>query len=133
MNLGELAKEFAQKYPLLYDGVVILLAVGVSAIADLVVKKIILRGFKQILSRLAEADNTGRELVLKIASRLANVVPAVILYYVPSLFPNVNGSIKLFVQRLSVILMTVFLTKSLMLILDLVNHFYQKRETAQEV
>ena len=130
MDFLEKAKEFAQTYPLLYDCAVILLAFAGSAVADLLVKKIILRGFKQVLSRLADADNAGRELVLKIASRLANVVPAVILYYVPALFPNVNGSIKIFVQRLSIVLMIVFLTKSLMRLLDLVNHFYQKRESA---
>ena len=131
MNLGELAKEFAQKYPLLYDGVVILLAVGVSAIADLVVKKIILRGFKQIFSSLTAADKDGKNLVLKIASRLANIVPVIILYYVPTFFPNVNGVVRLIVQRLGLILLIVCLTKSVMLMLDLVNNFYQKRENSE--
>ena len=131
MNLGAVAKEFAQNYPLIYDGVVVLLAFGGGMIADLVVKKIILRGFKQVFTHLSAADAAGQELVLKIAARLANIVPAIILYYVPDLFPNVNGYVKLFVQRLSIILMLVFVTKSMLLLLDLVNNFYQKRENAE--
>ena len=131
MNFAAEANEFAQKYPLLYDGVVILLAVGVSAIADLMVKKIILRGFKQIFSSLAASDKDGENLLLKIASRLANMVPVIILYYVPTLFPNVNEVVRLIVQRLSIILLIVFLTKSAMLMLDLVNNFYQKRENSE--
>ena len=98
-------------------------------IADFVVKKIILHGLKQVFSRIV-GDRAGESLVLKIASRLANVVPVVILYYVPLLFPDVNGYVKAAVQRLSIILLIAFLTKSLMLLLDLTDTFYQKRENA---
>ena len=120
-----------QNSPLLYDSIVIVLAFGVCAAADFIVKKILLRGLKQIFNHLADSDQAGQSLVLKIASRLANIVPVVLLYYVPNLFPNVNGYVKLIVQRLSVILLVVFMTKSLMLLLDLVNTFYQKRENAE--
>ena len=95
------------------------------------VKKIILRGFKQIFSSLAAADKDGKNLVLKIASRLANIVPVIILYYVPTFFPNVHGVVRLIVQRLGIILLIVCLTKSVMLMLDLVNNFYQKRENSE--
>ena len=131
MNFWDWVKEFVQKYPLIYDCAVILLAVGISAIADLVVKKIILRGFRQIFSNLAATDKAGENLVLKIAARLANIVPVIILYYVPVIFPNVNSIVKLMTQRLSIILLIAFLTKSVMLMLDLVNNFYQTRENAE--
>ena len=131
MNFWDWVKEFVQKYPLIYDCAVILLAVGISAIADLVVKKIILRGFRQIFSNLAATDKAGENLALKIAARLANIVPVIILYYVPAIFPNVNSIVKLMTQRLSIILLIAFLTKSVMLMLDLVNNFYQTRENAE--
>ena len=131
MNFWDWVKEFVQKYTLIYDCAVILLAVGISAIADLVVKKIILRGFRQIFSNLAATDKAGENLALKIAARLANIVPVIILYYVPAIFPNVNSIVKLMTQRLSIILLIAFLTNSVMLMLDLVNNFYQTRENAE--
>ena len=131
MNFLELLTDWAQKYPIIYNCLIIVLALGVCALADLVVKKILLRGLKQIFNRLSDNDAEGQSLILKIASRLANIVPAVILYYIPTLFPAANAQVKLFVQRLSIILLVVFLTKSLLLLLDLVNTFYQKRENAE--
>ena len=128
MNFLEVWNNFAQSYPLIYDCIVIVLALGVCVIADFVVKKILLRGLKQIFTHLSDSDAAGQSLVLKIAARLANVVPVVILYYIPTFFPDVNLYVQVFVQRLSFILLVVFLTKSLMLMLDLVNIFYQKRQ-----
>jgi miniconductance mechanosensitive channel len=125
----EVLNGMIQKYPVIYNCTVIVLAIGVCVIADFVVKKIILHGLKQVFSRIV-GDRAGESLVLKIASRLANVVPVVILYYVPLLFPDVNGYVKAAVQRLSIILLIAFLTKSLMLLLDLTDTFYQKRENA---
>ena len=122
---------FTEKYPIVYDCLVIILAFGICAFADFVVKKIILRGLKQIFVHLADGDAAGQSLVLKIASRLANIVPVVILYYMPTLFPGAHRYVTLIVQKLSIILLIVFLTKSLMLLLDLVNTFYQKRENAE--
>ena len=131
MNYQELFSEFIQKNPVLYDCIVIVLAFTVCAIADFAVKKILLRGLKQIFSHLFDSDNDGQSLVLKIASRLANIVPVVVLYYVPAFFPDINDYVRLVIQRLSIILLIAFLTKSLMLFLDLVNAIYQKRENAE--
>ena len=131
MNFLKIFNEFIQTYPVIYDCIIIILAFFVCAIADFLVKKILLRGLKQIFTHLSDSDEAGQSLVLKIASRLANVVPVVILYYVPTLFPHVNEHVKLFVQRLSIILLVIFLTKSLILLLDLVNTLYQKRENAE--
>ena len=131
MNYIEILQEFARKYPIVYDGIVILLAFTVCAVADFAVKKVLLRGLKQLFSHLSDSDNNGQSLILKMASRLANIVPAVILYFVPILFPDVNAYIKIVVQRLSIILLVVFMTKSLMLLLDLIDTFYQKRENAE--
>ena len=131
MSALEMFEEFMQKYPFGYNCIVVILAFGVSAIADFVVKKILLRGLKQIFNRLSDSDEAEQSLVLKIASRLANIVPIIILYYVPIFFPEANEYVKVFVQKLSIILLIVFLTKSVMLFLDLVNSFYQKRENSE--
>ena len=131
MNFWETFSVFGQKYPVIYDCIVLVMAFAVCAAADFAVRKVLLKGLKQIFSHLAENDSDGQSLMLKIASRLANIVPAVILYYIPSLFPGVNVYVKLIVQRLSIILLVIFLTKSLMLLLDLVNTLYQKRENSQ--
>ena len=49
MNFLELLTDWAQKYPIIYNCLIIVLALGVCALADLVVKKILLRGLKQIV------------------------------------------------------------------------------------
>ena len=66
-------EEFAQNYPVIYTCTVIVTAFAVAAAADLIVKKILLRGLKQIFFRLADSDEAGQSLVLQIASRLANM------------------------------------------------------------
>ena len=131
MNFLKIFNEFIQTYPIVYDCVVVILTFFGCAIADFLVKKILLRGLQQIFTHLSDSDKAEQSLVLKIASRLANVVPVVMLYYIPVLLPDVNDHVELFVQRLSIILLVVFLTKSLMLTLDLVNTLYQKRENAE--
>ena len=131
MNLWKMLEEFAQNYPVLYACTVIVTALAVAAAADLIVKKILLRGLKQIFFRLADSDEAGQSLVLQIASRLANILPVVVLYCIPAMFPDVNARVKQIVQHLSIILLIVFLTKSVMLLLDLVNAFYQKHENAE--
>ncbi|MBO5688730.1 MAG: mechanosensitive ion channel family protein, partial [Lentisphaeria bacterium] len=131
MNFLKILEDFAQNYPVLYACTVIVTALTVSAVADLIVKKILLRGLKQIFFRLVDSDEAGQSLVLQIASRLANILPVIVLYCIPAMFPEVNRHVKLVVQRLCIILLIVFLTKSVMLLLDLVNTFYQNRENAE--
>ena len=131
MNFFDFLSELTQEYPLLYNCIVIILAFAVCAAADFAVKKVLLRGLKQVFLNLSENDETERSLVLKIASRLANIVPAVILYGVPVLFPDANTYVKLSVQRISIVLLIIFITKSLMILLDLADLRYQKRENSQ--
>lgn len=131
MNFLKILEDFAQNYPVLYACTVIVTALTVSAVANLIVKKILLRGLKQIFFRLGDRDEAGQSLVLQIASRLANILPVIVLYCIPAMFPEVNSHVKLVVQRLCIILLIVFLTKSVMLLLDLVNTFYQNHENAE--
>ena len=131
MNFTDILNEFTLKYPFIYNCVAVAFAFRVCAAADFAVRKILLRGLKQIFVNLSDSDETERSLVLKLASRLANIVPVVILYGTPALFPDTHAYVKLFVQRFSIILLIVFVTKSLMLLLDVVNQLYQKRENAQ--
>ena len=131
MEIFEIVKAFFFKYPYVYDCAVLILALGVSAIADFAVKKILLRGLRQLFSCISAEDAAGESLILKMASRLANIVPVVILYYIPSFFPEANKYVKIFVERLSIILLIVFLTKSLMLLLDITEVFYRKRKGSE--
>ena len=129
MNILDFFKESIQEHSLVYDAIVVLLTLLVCIIADLVVKKILLRGLKQVFNRFI--DNAEDSLVLKMAARIANVVPAIIIYFVPDFFSNANKYVKLFLQRLSIILLIIFLTKSLMLLLDIVDSVYSKRNNAE--
>ena len=131
MNFTDILNEFTLKHPFIYNCIAVTLAFGVCAAADFAVKKILLRGFKQIFVNFSDSDETERALVLKLAARLANIVPVVILYGTPALFPDTHEYVKLFVQRFSIILLIAFVTQSLMILLDVANQLYQKRENAQ--
>ena len=131
MGILEISKELIQKYPVLYDIVIITFALIVSLSANFVVKKFLLRSFKQTFSRLSENNTSERSPVLKLASKLANIVPVVIFYCVPVLFPDANKYMILFVQRLSIILLVVLLSQTLMLLLDITDVLYRKRENAE--
>ena len=131
MGILEISKELIQKYPVLYDIVIIAIALIVSLSANFVVKKILLRSFKQTFSRLSENNTSERSPVLKLASKLANIVPVVIFYCVPVLFQDANKYMVLFVQRLCIILLVFFLSQSLMLLLDITDILYQKRDNAE--
>ena len=90
MNFLKILEDFAQNYPVLYACTVIVTALTVSAVANLIVKKILLRGLKQIFCRLGDRDEAGQSLVLQIASRLANILPVIVLYCIPAMFPEVD-------------------------------------------
>ena len=94
MNILDFLKESVQEHPFVYDAIVVLLTLFVCIIADLMVKKILLRGLKQLFNRFI--DNAEDSLVLKMAARIANVVPAIIIYFVPDFFSNANKYVKLF-------------------------------------
>ena len=121
---------FIQKYPAAYDCIAIGTACVVCIAADFAVKKILLRGLKQIFNRLSD-DSSEQSLLLKMASRLANIVPVVILYCIPEFFSDISQYVKPAVQRLSIILLVIFLTRSLMILLDIADELYRKREQAE--
>ena len=131
MDYIEAAEDFIQKYPIIYNSLIVFLVLCICAVADFVVKKIILRGLKQILCRLSDGDRGGQEPVLKMASKLAKIVPVIILYYTPELFPEASSTVKIAVQKVSIVLLIVFIAGSLMLLLDIADRFYQERENAQ--
>jgi hypothetical protein len=56
MDYIEAAEDFIQKYPIIYNSLIVFLVLCICAVADFVVKKIILRGLKQILCRLSDCD-----------------------------------------------------------------------------
>ena len=79
MNWGEMLSRFDQNYPVVYDCVCVLLAFVFCALADFVVRKIILRRMKKVFCHLFN-DSEGQSLILKIALWLAHVVPMMILF-----------------------------------------------------
>ena len=131
MNYIDAAGELIHKYPLIYEFAVVFLVICGCGVVDFLLRKVILRGLKQVFSRLSDGDTSEQKLVLKMASKLAKVVPAVILYYVPDIFLNDNALMEKIVQELSIILLIVFLTQTLMILLDIADKLYQKRENAQ--
>ena len=123
-------EDFARNYPLFYDAAILFLAVILAWAANFAVKKVLLKGLRQLANQLPGSDPEGSKLVLKIASRLANIVPLIVLYYIPVCFPDLNDGIRELIRKLSIILLMVFIAKSLLLLLDLLDHRYQQHDQA---
>ena len=124
-------KTMAQNHPVLFDCLLLLGACALCVVTHLAVRKILIRGLKQLFPLLWGKESSANALMIKIAARLANVVPLVVLYHLPAFFPKVNEKLELFVQRASIILLIVFITRSLMLMLNLVNTFYENQPNAE--
>ena len=124
-------KTLSRNYPLLYDGLIILGALLVCAASHFIVKKILVRGLKQLFPLLRSQENTANALVIKIARRIAYIVPVVIFFHVPAFFPEINDRLELFIQHVSIVFLSIFITGSFMLILDLVNFCYERQPNAE--
>ena len=123
-------KKLPQTHPLLYDTLILLGALLVCAAAHFIVKKILIRGLKQLFPLFRNQESTANTLVIKIARRVAHIVPVLIFYHVPALFPEMNDRLELIIQNVSIIFLSIFITGSFMLILDLVNFCYERQPNA---
>ena len=124
-------KNLSQSHPLLYDTLIIFLAFLVCAAAHFIVKKLLIRGLKQLFPLLWGQESSANTLMIKIAARIANIVPLVIFYHVPALFPEMNDRLELLIQNASIVLLSVFITGGFMFILDLVNFCYERQPNAE--
>ena len=124
-------KKLPHTHPLLYDTLIIFLALLVCAAAHFIVKKILIRGLKQLFPLLWGQESSANTLMIKIAARIANIVPLVIFYHVPALFPEMNDRLELFIQNGSIVLLSVFITGGFMFILDLVNFCYERQPNSE--
>ncbi|MBD9369923.1 mechanosensitive ion channel domain-containing protein [Xanthomonas sp. XNM01] len=120
-----------QPYPWAYS----LLTLGALALAawlaNFVTKRILLRGLRRVLGLLAGGSDSDRSVPLRVISRLANVVPALVISagigWVPELPPAlvafVHGACKVWV------VLTVALAVSHAL--DALNLVYERRPDAR--
>ena len=125
-------KNTLAEYPLAYDAAVIGGAVVISFIANLITKHGLLRGVHTLFSKLPQGDQPGSKLVLKIASRLANIVPAIVFYLVPAAIPDFNPKLLSGVHRICVVLIVFCSALALGSVLDLCNILYQRRPESQD-
>ena len=59
----EMVYKFIQEHPAVYHCIVLVAACCICAVADFFVKNVLLRGMKQIFSRLSDSDEAGQNLI----------------------------------------------------------------------
>ncbi len=130
MEFFEYLKELVAEYPFMYDAIVICLTVCASLLANFVTKKILLKGLKKLFNRIFNEDAAGKNLILDMAARLANIVPAIVLYCAPSVIPGMHRLTVEGIQRLSIILIGGFIAVSVNKLLDIADVLYQRQPNA---
>ncbi len=130
MEIFDKLKALMAEYPLAYDAIAILLIALAAWLANFAAKRILVHGLKKIFNAVFAADSEDKELIFAMASRLANIVPAIVLFLAPGFFPEINDMVTAGIQRFSIILIGIFVTICVNKLLDICELIYRKQPYA---
>lgn len=116
-------------YPHAYTALVLVALVLVAWLANFVTKRILLRSLRKVIARFAsDRDNKPS---LRVISRLANIVPSVVLArgleIVPELPPKLVGGLQALCKVWTVLTIALAISHAL----DAFNSFYERRADAR--
>ena len=107
---------------------VLLLAI-VAALANWLTRRVLIRALRRFTTLVA--GEAAAPLVRhRVADRLANAVPAIVVMFGAPLIPHLPDEVVLIVQRLAQVMVVVALVRAASAALDVVNEFYQARPGA---
>ena len=107
-------------------GGLLLLAFAVNFIT----KYILLRGLRKLLKALPARDAEERRIRLAIISRLANIVPALVLSYGATAIPDVHDTLETVIRNVCNAFIVLTSALALTRILDLIEIVYRRRPDA---
>lgn len=120
-------------YPWAYTLVVIAALLLAAWLANLLTKRVLLRGLRRVLraTPLGGAGN-DQDVQLRVIPRLANVVPALVIAAGVSLVPGLPVQVVAVVHALCQAFIVLTVALSVSRALDLVNVVYERRPDAQD-
>ena len=120
-------------YPWAYTLVVIAALLLAAWLANLLTKRILLRGLRRVL-RATPLGGHGQDqdVQLRVIPRLANVVPALVLGAGVAVVPGLPGPVVTVVHALCQAFIVLTVALSVSRALDLVNQVYERRPNAQD-
>ena len=118
-------------YPGAYLALMLSALVIAAALANWVTKRILLRGLRRLLARLPGAESGRGSKVMRVISRLSNVVPSQVIAsgirYVPDLPPGLVSFIIGACQAWAVLTLSLAISHAL----DAANDLYERRPDAR--
>jgi len=125
-------KAMLQPWPWAYTGLVLSGLLGVAALANWVTKRILLRGLHHLLNRLPGAETGRGSHLMRVISRLSNVVPSQIIAVGISGVPELPHELVSLLIRLCQIWAVLTVALAVSHALDAVNDLYDRRSDARD-
>lgn len=121
--------EYLKESPVLSGFVAFFLIMLVASIANYIVKKILLR----ILARLLKFTSFGSDPdVLRMAARLANIIPAIIVIEAIRLVPHLPETLAVIIKNVSGAFIVVSFAMAVNAFIDVCNTLYMRRPGAAD-
>ncbi|MEN1941901.1 mechanosensitive ion channel domain-containing protein [Luteimonas sp. MJ174] len=130
----EALRETLAPYPWAYSLLVLTALLLVAWLANFVTKRILLRGLRQVLMRVAAlAGHAGNGSIsrMRVVSRLANVVPALVIGSGIALVPDLSPGLVAFITGLCRVFVIFTVALAFGHALDVANEVYERRPDAR--
>ena len=119
-----------EPWPMAWPASVLLALIAVAWLANFITKHILLRGLRQVITRLAGPGSDHR-LALRAISRLANVVPSVVIAAGLSLVPDMPAQLVSVLKGACHMWTVVTIALAISHAFDAFNAFYERRPDAR--
>lgn len=127
----KMLKEILAPYPpWAYSAVVAAGLLVLAFIVNFITKCILLRGLQRILKALPVGDSEENKIRMAIISRLANIVPALVLSYGVVAIPDVHDTLEIIIRNVCNAFVVLTSAMALAKILDLIEIVYRRRPDA---
>ncbi|MGY0652969.1 mechanosensitive ion channel family protein [Luteimonas sp. A537] len=129
----EALRDALAPYPWAYSLLVLAALLLVAWLANFVTKRILLRGLRQVLMRVATlTGHTGSSISrMRVVSRLANVVPALVIGSGIALVPDLSPGLVAFIIGLCRVFVIFTVALAFGHALDVANEVYERRPDAR--
>lgn len=129
-KLDELRHALAP-YPWAYDVIVIVALLLAAWVANWLTKRVLLRGLRRALRTIPLGGHGhDHDVRLQVIPRLANVIPAVVLWLGVGAVPDLPGEVVLVIRNVCGAFIVLTLAVAIGKALDMANHVYERRPDA---
>jgi len=125
------ARTALEPYPWAYTLLVLAALLLLAGLANLVTKKILLRGLHRVVGMLARSEDREEPYRLKVIPRLANVVPALVIAIGIDWVPGMPEPVVAFVHGACKVWIVLTVALALAHALDALNIVYERRPEAR--